>query len=264
MSIAAIALAAVVAATGSMSIKPSGGDLSKLTPQTPQMTPEQREAIQRAFDLPPGSEVEVEITNRDGGALRTSNEGRGVGAGAVAEGDKLSDSFNGTPPSVGFGADGSQIASGGGAARTASASALKLPPNLWGNPLLWVGLACLGAAGFGFYAGLRRLGLIAGVAGLGLVTAAVFPVVLLFAAAAVAAALLVPYVYAEWKKRQAEQSGKSSMEALRAVVAGVEDPSVPAEAQKAVKAAVAKEADAADRAAIDEVKRSDKVGKYAD
>jgi len=230
----------------------------------PAMTPEQQEALRQAFSLPPGSEVEVEIVNRDGGSLRTREHGRGVGAGAVAEGDKLDQRFDGSPPRVGRGADGSQMAEGGSADSTQRAAALKLPPLPWQNPFFWIGLAALGVCGFGVYAGLRRLAAIAGVAGVGLLAAAFYPAILLWAVAAVLVVVFGPYVYTEFKKRQAEAEAKRQHEALRAVVAGVERSEVPVEAQKIVKQAIAKEADASDKAEIDKIKRDDQIGKYRD
>lgn len=230
----------------------------------PSMTPEQREALREAFSLPPGSEVEVEIINRDEGSIRTREHGRGLGAGAVAEGDKLDSSFTGTPPSVGRGADGSLSGAGGGSEGSQRASALKVPPMPWQNPFFWIGLACLGVAGFGVYSGLRRLAAISGIAGVGLLAAAFYPAILLWAVAGVLVAVFGPYAYAEFKKRKAEEDANRKKEALRAVVAGVERSEVPVEAQKAVKQAVAKEADGTDKAEIDKIKRDDQIGKYRD
>lgn len=256
-------------------------------PQTPPLSPDQQRALEQAFNLPPGSTVEVDIVNRDMGSVRSSQEGRGVGAGAVAEGDKLDQQFNGTPPLVGLGADGSLTGSGGGADSNQKGSALRVPPMPWQNPLFWIGLGCLGVMGFGIYAGLRRLALITGVAGVGLIATAFYPVILLFAVGAVLVVVLGPYVYAEVKKRKAEKDDNESYEALRAVVAGVEHRTLPSEMkktiqaalppgtsvdydklilqlQRTVKEAIAKEADGRDKEVIDEVKREDKVGKYAD
>lgn len=263
-------------------------------PQTPPLSPEQQRALEQAFNLPPGSTVEVDIVNRDMGSVRSSQEGRGVGAGAVAEGDKLDQQFNGTPPLVGLGADGSLTGSGGGADANQKGSAIKLPPLPWQNPLFWIGLGCLGVMGFGIYAGLRRLALITGVAGVGLIATAFYPIILLFAVGAVLVVVLGPYVYTEVKKRRAEQTAKEKeqegdryYEALRATVGGVEHRLLPSEMKKTLKAAgvslseadmdalvgrlqrnlkdaIAKEADGQDKEVIDEVKREDKVGKYAD
>lgn len=263
-------------------------------PQTPPLSPDQQRALEQAFNLPPGSTVEVDIVNRDMGSVRSSQEGRGVGAGAVAEGDKLDQQFNGTPPLVGLGADGSLTGSGGGADSNQKGSALRVPPMPWQNPLFWIGLGCLGVMGFGIYAGLRRLALITGVAGVGLIATAFYPVILLFTVGAVLVVVLGPYVYAEVKKRRAEQVAKEKesegdryYEALRATVGGVEHRLLPSEMKKTLKAAgvtlseadmdalvgrlqrnlkdaIAKEADGADKEVIDEVKREDKVGKYAD
>lgn len=263
-------------------------------PQTPPLSAEQQQALERAFNLPPGSTVEVDIVNRDMGSVRSSQEGRGVGAGAVAEGDKLDQQFNGTPPIVGLGADGSLSGSGGGADANQKGSALRIPPLPWQNPLFWIGLGALGVMGFGIYAGLRRLALISGVAGVGLLAAAFYPAILLFAVAAIVIVIFGPYVYAEVKKRRAEQTAKEKesegdryYEALRATVGGVEHRLLPSEMKKTLKAAgvslseadmdalvgrlqrnlkdaIAKEADGQDKEVIDEVKREDKVGKYAD
>lgn len=233
-------------------------------PQTPPLSPEQQAALERAFNLPPGSEVEVDIVNRDLGSLRQRQEGRGVGAGAVAEGDKLDQQFNGTPPVVGLGADGSLSGSGGGAEADQRGSALKIPPLPWQNPLFWIGIALLAGTGGCVYLGLRRAALICGIGGVGCLASAFYPAILLFAVAGVLLAVFGPYLYAEFKKRKAEQDDEASWEALRAVVAGVEGKGVPAEARQAVKNAIAAQADARDKAVIDEVKRADSIGKYAD
>lgn len=226
-------------------------------PAAPSMTPEQQEALRQAFNLPPGSEVEVEITNRDGGSLRVVDEGRGLGAGAEAIGDKLDQQFTGSPPSVGRGADGSQSAQGGGAEADQSGSALKIPPMPWKNPLFWLGLAALGGCGFCVYARLRRGAMICGAAGVGLLAAAFYPFLLLFAVAGVVLVIALPYI-------KAEMEAQRNKEALRAVVAGVDHATVPQEAKDAVKAAIGTEADDRDRATIKAVKMADSVGKYED
>lgn len=302
MNQALVGVLSTIVTLGGIGLMADKGDLPKKAPQaqaqpapqTPPLSPDQQRALEQAFNLPPGSTVEVDIVNRDMGSVRSSQEGRGVGAGAVAEGDKLDQQFNGTPPLVGLGADGSLTGSGGGADSNQKGSALRVPPMPWQNPLFWIGLGCLGVMGFGIYAGLRRLALITGVAGVGLIATAFYPVILLFAVGAVLVVVLGPYVYAEVKKRRAEQVAKEKesegdryYEALRATVGGVEHRLLPSEMKKTLKAAgvtlseadmdalvgrlqrnlkdaIAKEADGADKEVIDEVKREDKVGKYAD
>jgi len=230
---------------------------------TSAMTPEQQEALRQAFQLPPGSEVEVEFITRDGGSLTTMGEGYGIGAGASAEGGELSDQFTGSAPAVGLGADGSQTATGGSADRDISATGMKIPPLPWANPLFWMGVACLGAAGFGVYAGLRRLATVAGVAGAGLLAIAFYPAILLWGVAAILLIVFGPYLYTEFKKREAEEDANTSTSALRAVVAGVDDASVPDSAKSQVKAAIAKHADGAHSEAIDAVKQEGGIGKYS-
>lgn len=252
---------------------------------------EQLEAIQRTVQgMNPGSKVHVEVVHKDGGTIHTYEEGTGKGASATAEGDKLSDKITGDAPIVNRGADGSASAKGGDIERNASATALKVPPLPWQNPLFWIGLAGLGGCGFCVYLGLRRAALICGVAGAGLIAAAFYPVILLFAVAGVFFVVFGSYLYAEIKKKKAEQSDNESYEALRAVVGGVENKMLPAAMkqtiyanipqgvtfttdqmdkfitalQRNVKEAIAKEADGRDKKVIDGVKQEDKIGKYAD
>ncbi len=219
-----------------------------LTPGS--LTPEQAEALRSALNLPPGTKVEVEIEAVQGGHSRTIEQGTGVGAGARAEGDKLSDSFTGAAPTVGLGAGRS--ASGGSAERDTSASALKLPSVAWANPLSRVGLACLLGAGVAIYLGLKRAALICGLSGAGLICAATWPVIMLLAVGAAALVLAGPYVYTEWQNWR-------HREALRAVVGGVGDPSLPAGTAEAVKQKIALQATAADKATISKIKAADNI-----
>lgn len=265
-----------------------------VAPASPNQAQPDTEALRQLLNLPPGSKIELDITHKDGGQLKTRQEGTGKGASAIAEGDKLSDKITGTAPIANVGADGSAGAEGGSIEREAAGSAVKVPPMPWANPLFWIGVGMLGVAGFGVYSGLRRLALIAGVGGVGLIAAAFYPVILLFAVAAVVAAVFGPYVYTEIKKRKAENDAKEKekegdkyYEALRATVGGVEHSKLPGEMKKTiaamlpagttldldklvmllqrnVKDAIAKEADGTDKEVIDEVKREDRVGKYAD
>ncbi len=255
------------------------------------LTPEQLEALRSTISaMNPGAKVQVEIDHQDGGTVHTYEEGTGKGASAKAEGDKLSDKITGEAPVVNRGADGSAEAKGGSIERNASATAVKIPPLPWQNPLFWVGLAALGGCGFCVYVGLRRAALICGVAGVGLMAAAFYPAIFLFAVAGILLVVFGPYLYAEFKKKKAEQSDNESYEALRAVVGGVEHKSLPAEMKKTiyanvpqgitftsdqmekfvtalqrnVKEAIAKEADGKDKEVIDGVKQEDKIGKYAD
>lgn len=219
------------------------------------LTEEQKDALRAMLNLPPGATLDLEIVNEDDGHVRTKERGRGVGAAAIAEGDRLNDNFTGSAPEVNLGAERSSR--GGGSERDVSASAVRMPALPWQNPLFWVGLAALGGAGASVYFGLRRAAVICGVAGAGLLAAAFFPGLFLIVAAAAVAVLLLPYIRAEWEKNR-------SHEALRAVVAGVDDKTVPAEAKAAVKAAIASEATDQDKATIKAVKRADEVGKYED
>lgn len=232
--------------------------------QPAELTPSQREMLRDVFNAAPGSEIEVEIVTRDGGSIRTSDAGRGTGAGAEAVGDKLNDQFTGSPPSVGRAADGSQSAFGGGADRSATAVAVRVPPSVWRNPLLWLGFLMLAGAGGAVYLRLRRAATILGLAGGAAVASAFFPAFLLLIVAGGLAVVAGPYLWAEFQRARASDAADRNHEALRAVVAGVDDPTVPDAAKAAVKAAIAREADGRDREEIDRVKQADRVGKYAD
>lgn len=230
-----------------------------------QLTPEQISALRDTFsNLPAGSKVRVEVKHRDEGSATNGEQSTGKGASATSEGDKLNDQITGEAPVLARGADGSASAKGGGIDRETSASAVKVPASAWANPLLWAGILAIAGAGVAVYFGLRRAAVISGIAGAGLILSAAYPGLMLLMLLGVVVAVLGPYLYAEWQKRKGDMNQRSAYEALRAVVAGVEGPGVPAEARAAVKAVIAKESDAADRAVIDQVKREDKIGKYAD
>lgn len=255
------------------------------------LTPDQLEALRNTIAaMNPGAKVQVEIDHKDGGTVHTYEEGTGKGASAKAEGDKLSDKITGDAPIVNRGADGSASAKGGDIERNTSATALKVPPLPWQNPLFWIGLAALGGCGFCVYAGLRRAALICGIAGAGCLATAFYPAILLYAVAGILLVVFGPYLYAEFKKKKAEKDDEESYEALRAVVAGVEHRTLPAAMkqtiyanvpqgvtfttdqmekfvtalQRNVKETIAKEADGKDKEVIDAVKQEDKIGKYAD
>lgn len=198
---------------------------------------------------------DAEFWTRDGGSLRTKDEGFGRGAGATAEGDKLSDTISGAAPNVGLG-DG-RTASGGSIERDTAGTAFVVPEAPWKNPMLWIGLLAAIGGGYLTFQGMLKPGLILVAAGSACMAVAFFPALTLWLLAAAAAVLVASYLLSA-------KGSNSLREALRAVVAGVENKAVPAEAQAQVKAAIARESDEPDRAVIDEIKRADGVGKYAD
>lgn len=218
----------------------------------------QMELLRQALNQPPGTKFEFDYSQKDGGTVKTVEEGTGKGAGATAEGDKLDGKFDGTPPKVGRGADGSQTAEGGAAIAANKASAFVPPATMMSNPLMWIGAGCLLGSGWFIYRRRPRPAFTLGGVGAGLILCAMFPGLLWFILAGVIVWFALPYIKAELEA----QKGEQNKEALRAVVAGVEHSDVPYDAAKAVKAAIFKESDAVDRKAIDEVKREDKIGKY--
>jgi hypothetical protein len=230
-------------------------------PQRSTLTPEQIEAIKAI--LPPGAKVDIEVTQQDGGSVRTREEGTGKGAGAEAVGDKLSEKFTGSAPEVGKGADGSQTAKGGTAASQAQAENFKPPANTWANPLLWIGVILLGGAGFCIWQQLTRPAFILGGAGIASIAAAFFPGLLLFAAAGVVLVIAAPYLISELEKTSLGKRNQQHLEATRALVGAIYHPTVPAVARTAVLEAVAKEGDASDKAVIEAVKKADGIDNHA-
>lgn len=236
------------------------------------LSKEQAEALRTMLNLPPGTKVEVEISSKDGGTVRTIQRGKGVGAGAVAEGDKLSDSISGSAPEVGFG-DGSS-ATGGSVDRKSKADALKVPAVPWQNPLFWIGVLMLAGSGVLFY---LRLPLVTkelklGLAGVGVACIAVafYPALLIWGVVVIVGYLAFMYIKSHSSQgvlgralsfSETEATGR--LEALRAVAAGVDDPTLPPDVRDAVKARIAAHAEPADVALIDAVKRADRLGKYA-
>ena len=225
------------------------------------LTPEQLEAIKAI--LPPGAKVDIEVTQHDGGSVKTREEGTGKGAGAEAVGDKLSEKFTGSAPEVGKGADGSQTAKGGTAAHAAEAQIFQPPANTWANPLLWIGVILLGGAGFCIWQQLTRPAFILGGAGIASITAAFFPGVLLFAAAGVVLLVAAPYLISELEKTSLGKHNQQHLEATRALIGGIYHPSVPSIARTQVLEAVAKEGDALDKATIEAVKKADGIDNHA-
>lgn len=180
-------------------------------PSSPFADPALGENIGRAVgNAIPGSDVEVTITHKDAGKVKTHKAGTGKGVSAVVEGDKMSDKITGSAPKVG----GDDVtAEGGDVDKDSNASAVKVPPVPWQNPLFWVGIACLGGCGFCVYSQLRRAAMVCGVAGAGCLAAAFYPWLLLVAVAAVITVLLLPYIKAELEKLRANEAARAYAEA---------------------------------------------------
>ncbi len=121
-------------------------------------------------------------------------------------------------------------------------------PGAGRNPILWVGILLLLAAGVCVYLQLRRAAMICGIGGAALIVAAMLPAWgwIIIAVAAVGGGGF--YIWAE-------KQHMTMKEALRATVEGIER--APAEAKAAVKAEVAKAADPSDSVAIAAIKAKD-------
>jgi hypothetical protein len=198
-----------------------------------------------AVGLPPGTVVEIV----DNGWITTTESGSGVGVGAEAVGDKLSESFDGSAPNVGL--SGGGISSGGGAKRTGKASAFVPPEGLAQNPLIWAGIACgLLAVAAGVYVKNVRAAMALGGLGAAFIVAALFPGFLLLIVAGAAVVGGVVYLRSEQVKGQ-------YLETTRALTAAIDHPSVPILAKTEVAAALAMEADTADKRVIAKVRAVD-------
>ena len=247
------------------------GEPPKIADRIQQLTPEQAEAMRMLLNLPPGTKVDMELRNTDEGSTTVTETGKGVGAGARAQGDKLDGAFTGTPPNVGL--TGAGNASGGGADSRNKASGL-FPQTLpWANPLFWIGLALIAGAGAVFYFRVptaKTTAPILLVAGGGCLTAAFYPALLIWAMVGVVIFLAWPYIKAklaeiEAKRKLEEEKAAhdSTKAALTATVKGVDDPSLAPEVKEAVKARIAAHASSGARNVIREVKVQGEVGKFA-
>ena len=225
------------------------------------LTPDQRAALSWAT----ANGMTVDLVSTDMGSVKVRETGYGRGAGANAEGDKLSNSITGSAPKVGLsGGSGSE---GGGVESTSQGQAWSSPASPWANPLLYAGIALLLGCGVCVWQS-SLLGwkpaLFCGIAAACLIASVFYPAVLLFAAGIPIVLFCALYLRSQFTKEQIAETNGNLHEALRATVAAIEHPTVPAEAQKAVKDAVARESDLTDRQVIDDIKREDGIGKYAD
>lgn len=248
------ALVAALIFCGAASALAGGKETPATGPNLQHLTPEQAEVLRQALNLPAGTMVEVEFKSSDGGTLKVTQEAEGKGAAALVEGDKLSADFDGSAPKVNLPEGGS--AEGGGATQKAKADAVKIPPVPWQNPLFWCGVACLAGAGFCVWARLRRGATICGVAGVGLLAAAFYPSLMLFAVAGVAAVFLIGQVKAE-----ADAGVWDAM--IGKIGRGVDSKSLPENVRNQVKAAIGENMTKAEALKLEQLLQRKGIGKYA-
>ena len=161
--------------------------------------------------LPPGTHVQVEWDEEDGGLTTRDAKGSATGAGATAIGADLKDSVTGTPATVDI---GSASGSGGSLDRQSSGTAFGGGDAL-GSILLWAGIVALaGWAGL-WWAGFRKLAIHAGVLGAALIVVAIYPAVLLWA-------LLGAAAFALWPTISAELAARRDAKTLERTVIGIE------------------------------------------
>ncbi len=202
------------------------------------------------IEAPAGTGIQYSVKSKvidEGGYESLRRSATSKGASLETSAAEVAGTFNSSAPVVGLGEgdDGGATASGGSLDTTFSAKGATT------NPLVWVGILALIGAGVAFYFGLRRAALIAGVLGVGLIVAGMFPGLMVFIVAAVVLLLVGTFLWAEYK-------GKSHKEALRATLAGVEDLK-DAGIRMLVKSNIASHADEKDKATIREVKKADEL-----
>lgn len=122
---------------------------------------------------------------------------------------------------------------------------------------LWIGVVLILGAGACIYLQKRRAATVVGCLGGVFIVAAFFPTLAATIIGGGVALVAGPYVWAEFKKAQAEDEAAKNKKTLRAVIAGVE--AAPADAKAAIKAEVVKKADQADKETIARVKFEDKI-----
>lgn len=218
------------------------------------LTPEQTDVLRQALNLPPGTLVEVEFQSKDGGTLKVTQEATGKGAGALAEGDKLSENFTGSPPTASL--DDTGDAKGGDAKAKQSASAVQIPPLPWANPLFWLGVACLGGAAYFGRKGRVRGVLICVGAAAGMLAAAFYPVLLVYLAAAGIAALLIAYLKSE------DESGDFERLLVR-IAGGVDSKALPETVKAQTKESIGGNMSKADALKLERLLQKHGIGKYA-
>lgn len=200
-----------------------------------------------AFDIPGGFDPNKPVEARyvvEGPTAKSTEQATGTGAGLTTNSDEAAAQFDTSAP----GANLPGIGSTGGS--LSSRVTFRTLQSAASNPLLWVGIVAVLAAGVTFYLGLRRASLICVAIGGGFIAAAMIPGWGWFVLAAAALLGVGVYVYVEY-------GAKRTTSALQAVVDGVAATKETApDAYTAVKREIGKQATATDRRVIDQRKAS--------
>jgi len=189
--------------------------------------------------------VQLDDKGKPKATVTTVREALATGVGTSATGEKVNQRAETESPNVTF--DG--MTASGGAAKSSNKGEGS-DGSAWSNPLLWAGVACILGAAAALYFGLRLAAVIALGTGLLLIAIVVYPMILLWAVAAIVVIGGVLYL-------RAEGNAMKFKESLRAVVAGVAD--AAPEVQVQVQQRVASHASEADKATIRKVRKQDGV-----
>ena len=200
------------------------------------LTPQQVADLTK--NLPPGTTVEYIITDENA---------KGSGASLQASGDKIVTEFDASSPESTLG-KGRAGASGGSLFAGVEAERFE---SAFGNPLLWVGILCVLAAGYFAYRRLGSAAIAAGVVGGTFIAIALFPGIIIVAIAAAGVLAVGSAFYAN-------NNSLKFKEALRATVAGIAELSDQDDGvYRDIKYRVDKHAEPGDVEVIKKIKRED-------
>ncbi len=216
---------------------------------------------EKARELKPGEEGEVEVRTTDGGYYTRRYKATASGVHFVGTGSKTEFKGDLKPPSLGsIPGDGQGGAGGGegGGADDTSASATGFVPldKAWKNPIFWIGVALILGGLAAAYFMLRRASIVLIVGGAALVFGATYPLVAGIAVCAVVGWLAFPYIKAEWDAVSTERRFKK-------VASGIDSSSLDPTARRQVKRAIASRMDDDDVLWIENRLRKWRVGKYS-
>lgn len=225
--------------------------------------------------VPSGNEY---TTVRDSGSVTVEEEAVGTGASLKAKGEKIVQDFRSEAPGASLGKDRAG-ATGGGTDSQIRIAGLTSAAK---SPVFWIGVFCL-LIGVGllfvrppqFPVPLVpvRTSIYLGIAGAGLIAAALFPVAFYIAVGIAVLAIVFPYIRREFAAavdRQRAEEGEKAKRALRSVAAGIADfkltardpldPTVPAPAWEKLKKYLESHIEDDERAVIDRIRKEDRLG----
>lgn len=177
--------------------------------EKPEPKPAQPTTPQAVYprDTPPGSTVRFEFES-DEGSHRVDEQAHGTGAGLSTTSDEAAAKFNTSAPGATLPGIGS---TGGSLESSLSVQTLKGASS---NPLLWIGIAGIVAAGVAIYLGIRRAALICGIGGAGFIVAAMLPAWAWVVLAAVGVIAGSVYLLAEYQHKSVKDTTQTLLKTI--------------------------------------------------